>query len=268
MSIIDDDNYEVFYVNSRKRLNGDDSDFTFSLAIDRNKKYNRIALLDVSIPKSFLLIQDSYNTFTLREGVNDFTITIRAANYNRNSFRSVLQDALNTAGAYTYTITNDNLNTIGDDGKYTYSVSGNSGDQPYFVVGENMYEQLGFDKNTTYQFSANSLKSANVVSFTNETTLFLHCDRCTNKNDDILQNIISVGTSDYSYVTWENKDIEINSKIFTSNDIDNVRFYLTDENNIPIFLGGLNMNFRVCVYRKRENIDKLVKLDLLRKSLK
>lgn len=268
MSIIDEDNYEDFYINSVDRITGNDSDFNIILNIDRAKKYDRIVLLDISIPKSYLLIQDGYNTFTLREGINDYTITIRPANYNRNSFRLVLQSALNSVGTYTYTITNDNLNVNGDDGKYTYTVSDNAGVQPYFIIGSNMYEQLGFNKNTTYQFSGDTLKSTNVISFINETTLFLHCDRCTNKKNDILQNIISVGTSDYSYITWINNNIEINSKLYTSNGTDNFRFYLTDENGIPIFLGGLNMVFRFAVYKKRENIDKYIKLDILRKSVK
>lgn len=268
MSIIDNERYQVFYINSRNRTEGTNSDFVYQVPLDRNQKYDRIVLLDISVPKSYYLIQDGYNTFTLREGGNDFTITIRAGNYNRNSFRLILQTALNTAGAYTYAITNDNLNTNGDDGKYTYTVSDNAGVQPYFIVGSYLYEQLGFEPNTSYQFSTDSLKSVNVVNFTNETTLFMHCDRCTNKNDDVLQNLISTGSSDYSYVTFKNDNIEISSKILTTTDVDNFRFYLTDENNTPIDLNGLNIVMTICVYRKRENIDNFIKLDILRKSLK
>jgi len=268
MSIVDGENYQIFYVNSKYRENGTDNDFTYNLNLDRSKKYDRIALLNISIPKSYYLVQDGYNTFTLREDITDYIITMRAGNYNRNSFRAMLQEQLNNTGSYTYTITNDNLNTIGDDGKYTFTVSNNSGIQPLFIFADNLYEQLGFNQNTSNQFIGNTLKSVNVNNFTNESTLFLHCDRCTNKYDDILQNIISAGGNDYSYIVWNNDSLEINSKILTSHDMDNIRLYLTDENNVPINLNGLNIVLSFCVYKKRENIDPFIKLDILRKSMK
>ena len=71
----------------------------------------------------------------------------------------------NSPNGWTYQISIPNSSLTGDTGFYTWTVSNNSGVQPRFVVGEFLYEQLGFEPNTTNVFTANTLTSINVVKF-------------------------------------------------------------------------------------------------------
>lgn len=268
MSIIDN-RFQIVYVNSRNKITGDNSNFVFDMKIDKSVIYDHICVLDISIPKSYYLVQNNYNTFTLTEDTDTVDIVITAGNYNRNSFRNVLQDTLNSSSpnGWVYTITNMTLNTTGDNGKYTFTVSGNTS-QPEFTFTDSLYEQCGFDSNTTVVFVSDTLESTNVVNFTSETTLFLHCDQCVNTSgDDILQNIISSGSSDFSYITWTNTNMEMYSKSFRGSNSSSARFYLTNEDNQMIDLNGLNIVFTILLYKKRENLDKLTKLSILHSSL-
>lgn len=270
MSIIDG-GYQIVYVNSRNRINGTDSAFQMNINLDRNKVYDRICLLDISIPKSYYTIQSPYNTMTLDENGSQVLITIPEGNYNRNSFRLVLQTQLNdnSPNSWVYAITNMNINTTGDNGKYTFTVSGNSGVQPSFIFAEGLFEHCGFQSSSTNPFVANTLQSVNVVNFSPESTLFLRSDCCSNNTgDNILQNIITTGDSDFSYITWSNQNIEMYSKVFNGSRSSTAYFALTNEDNQIINLNGLNIVFTILIYKKRENIDQLMKLSLLQKALK
>lgn len=269
MSILDGA-FQIIYVNSRDRLSGTDSNFTIDLNIDRSKNYDRICVLDISIPKSYYTIQSPYNTFVLDENGNQVNITIPEANYNRNSFRSVLQSELNSLSpnGWVYTVTNMNLNSSGDNGKYTFNVTGNGGLQPSFIFTDGPFEQCGFSRNSTNTFIGDQLLSANVVNFCPESTLFLRSDCCQNSGDSILQNIIATGNSDFSYITWINQNIEMYSKVFVGNGSSSAHFSLTNEDSQMISLNGLNIVFTLLLYKKRENIDQLMKLSILQQALR
>ena len=57
----------IFYINTRSRLSGTDSNFTYSLPMPPNAEYDKACVLQCSIPKSYYLIEAGYNTFQLRE---------------------------------------------------------------------------------------------------------------------------------------------------------------------------------------------------------
>ena len=116
--------------------------------------------------KSYYLVQSGQNTFTLVEGTSNAIITIPVGNYSRSSFQIQLQSLLNSSSphSWTYAISIPNTLITGDTGLYTYTVTGNSS-QPQFIIGSYLYEQLGFNANTTYMFSSGTLTSVNVVKF-------------------------------------------------------------------------------------------------------
>src|SRR2546423_12123643 len=120
-----------FYVNSRNRISGTDSDFSYYFDMPKDSKYNKVCLLQASIPKSYYMVQAGEH-FTLQEGKLTAQITVTPANYSRKSFAAVLQSSLttNSPNGWSYVITYTNTSTIGGTGKYTYTVSGNSGTQP------------------------------------------------------------------------------------------------------------------------------------------
>ena len=53
----------IYYINSRNRISGTNSNFTYKIDIN-NIEPDRIAVLQANIPKSYYLIQDNANSFT------------------------------------------------------------------------------------------------------------------------------------------------------------------------------------------------------------
>src|SRR6185312_1618848 len=163
-----------YYVNSANRdatgINKDcHFNYTFNNEIDSGD-WKEVVLLEATIPKSYYLVQNAYNTFTLREpGAADATITIPPGNYSRSSFLTMLPPILNTGSphGWVYTMSYPDASSSANTGKFTYSVSGNGGNQPSFIMNSNsqIREQLGFPANSTNTFVGNSLVSANVFKF-------------------------------------------------------------------------------------------------------
>lgn len=242
---------QIFYINSRNRDNGTDSNFNFTLTDLKDEyEYDKVAVLDCSIPKSYYVIQNGYNTFILSENGTEVTITIDEGNYNRNSLRLKIQSKLNllSPNNYIYSVTNENINLTQDNGKFTFSVSNNGGIQPILIFSDYLYEQFGFNKNSNNQFVSNSLVSTNVVNLNKESTLFIRSDICS-ENNNILQNINTVQDPNYSYIVFENKNIIEYSKNYKKNNKKSYNFMLTDEDNNIINLNGLNIVMTIMVYK-------------------
>ena len=255
---------KLFYINSRNRLSGTDSNFYYKFDIEPDSKYTDIAVLQMVVPKSYYLVQDQSNTFILEEN-SQATITIPEGNYSRQSLQTVVQSLLNSASpnGWAYTVSYPTTSSIADTGKYTFSVTGNGGVQPKFIFTTYVYEILGFSKNSTNTFSSDTLTSTNVIKLTREDTLFLHSDICLNEGggDDILQEIFtSTGNAFLSNVHFENKNVEAYSKKIASNNSQVFRFKLTNEDGDEIELNGQNMVITLLLYQKANLYDVLVDL--------
>ncbi len=251
-------NKKIFYINSESRDEGTDSDFLFSLPVFGDD-YTHCSLLQCSIPKSYYLIQDNFNTFTLDENGTEFTITIPKGNYSRTSFQTQIQTQLNAVGAYTYTVSVPDT-TAGnpETGKFTFTVSGNGGIQPIFTFTSFLYEPMGFEAKSSNAFVGDSLESVNVINLQKENTLFIHSDLCTNGDDNVLQEIYTNNTSDYGNIIFLNSNVQESSKRITT--IDNVyRFYLTDENGQAIDLNGRNWVMSLMLYKPNNKMEEMVK---------
>ena len=73
------------------------------MQIPLNEDYDSICVPQISIPISYYLIQDGYNTFTLIENGSSYLVTIPVGNYNLNSFCEVVSSLLsNTTSIYIY----------------------------------------------------------------------------------------------------------------------------------------------------------------------
>lgn len=261
------DHKTIFNINSHNRESGTNSNFTYKLKINHDLIYDKVVLLDCSIPKSYYIIQNGLNTFTLQEDTDLAVITVTPGNYNRNSLRSMLIQLLNSESpnGWIYDITNNNINTAVDDGKFAYTVSGNSS-QPIFIFTNFLYEQMGFNSNSTNVFVGNSLSSTNIINLNPESTLFLRSDICNNQQDNILQNIITVHNSTFSYIIFQNPNVEEYAKNFSQNKYNVYRFILTDEDGNEIHLNGLNIVFTIMLY-KSNSVFNLIKRYLKFKSL-
>lgn len=256
-------NKQIFYVNSRNRINSNDSDtsFSYQLNIDSDAEFDRVVILSASIPKSYYLIQSGQNTFKLKEGSSEVTIYMTPGNYTRQSLSRTVKSLLNTNSPnnYVYDVAFNNINTTPDDGKYYFTVSNNSGVQPSFIFESYIAEQLGFQKYNTYNFSSNSLVSIGVCNLIRETTLYLRSNICQNKEgDNVLQEIYANGETSYSYINFYNPNPIEYSKTMIEHKSNIYYFLLTDEDGQNINTNGININFTIMVYKKN-NIYDLIK---------
>ena len=249
-----------YYIDSRSRLEGTDSKFSYSIPIpkDTDAKFTHVAILNAVIPKSYYLVRAGRNTFHIIENGVTSTVTIPAGNYSRRSFQAVLQAQLNLSSSqgWTYAITYPNTSTEADTGKYTYNVTNNGGLQPSFVFTTNVFEQLGFNQNTTYNFAGDTLTSANVIKMQQEDALFIHSDIASNGVDSVLQELYSASTVTFGNVIYNNPDPISNSKQLTTQNNNVYHFSLTDESSELIELNGLNIVFTLMVF----TIDDVYKL--------
>lgn len=254
-------NKQIFYVNSANKLSGSHSNFSFYLNIDPNDDFDRVVVLSASIPKSYYLIDSLHKSFSLKENSSTVIINFDEGNYTRNSLAIKLQSLLNSnsPNSFNYAVSYKNINTFQDNGKYTINVTGNGSVQPEFIFGDKMYEQLGFDKNSTNQFSSNSLTSTNVINLTNETTLFIRSDICqNNEGNNILQEIYTSGDASYAMSIFTNSIPYEYSKKLTTSKSNVYNFYITDENGLHINTNGININFTLMIFKKND-IDNMIK---------
>jgi hypothetical protein len=260
----------IFYINSRNRISGNDSDFLYKIDIPKDSKYDKVCCLQMSIPKSYYLIK-SGEYFILQEDGKQAQIYVGAGNYTRKSFATILASALTffSPNGLTYTVGYDTLSTSVDTGKYKFQHNSLTIQAGLIFDGTNdIYEHMGFDNNSNNKFTFSTLISKNVINLQRESTLYLHSDIVNNGNDSILQEVFATTTSDYSSIVFQQMDVEAYSKDITTNTNNVYRFYLSDENDKAIDLNGLNMVFTIVLYQKNniyEMIKQFLKLQVIKK---
>ena len=112
----------IFYIDSQNRLNTADTTSNFTVRVDMPpmNNYNRICILQASIPKSFYLITDGKNTMTLNEpgtvglasgsitsdfgsvssnGTSSKTIKFNNGNYSKSSLQNAVYDLFKKASS-------------------------------------------------------------------------------------------------------------------------------------------------------------------------
>jgi hypothetical protein len=192
-------------IDSFNRLSGTDSNFTYAINFPQDGvKYDRVTVSSVTIPKSFYLIQSNYNTFVLSEGLSSATVTIPVGNYVLGAFKTAVQTALNTYSphSWTYTVTFPNTYTSANTGKFTYTVTGNSGTQPSFTFSNFVYDQMGFPKNSTTSFSGSTLTSTNVINLQADSSLYVKSNMVDGTNTT-LQRIDGGLVPDFGVISYQ-----------------------------------------------------------------
>lgn len=243
----------LYYINSANRISGSNSDFTYNLKTFK-EEHDRVCVLQASIPKSYYVIAEPFNTFTLTEGIDEATITLPEGNYNLKSIKIITQSLLNTGSpnGYTYTLSTNNPNIQQDTGKITFSVADNGAVQPSFTFGDNpLGEKFGFDKSSTNSFTGDALVSSNVVNLQKESTLFIRSNICNNSIDNTLQDIYAALSNDYSVITFQNVSPFYYSKELNRNNT-SPTFTLTDEDGNLIDLKGLSFQITLLTFSSKE----------------
>jgi len=250
-------NKKFVYIDSNNRLNGTHSNFSYNLKLSNIGDYSHVCVASVNIPKSYYLIEEGENTFILQENTNNITVTIPAGNYNRTNLKTTLVTLLNDASVLgiTYSISTP-LNTDADTGKYTFSCTNNM-IQPTLIFSTFVYEQLGFERNSTNAFVSDTLVSTNVIKLQLEDSIFIHSSLVDNGSDNILQDISAVDNPAFANITWVCPNIETFSKNITKADRV-ASFRITDELDSEIDTNGLNIVMTLILF-KSEDITKLLR---------
>lgn len=255
----------VFYIDSSNRTSGTDSNFQINVNLPKNN-FNRVALLQLSCPKSFYNFSTDKNTFTLRELGMDVTITIPIGNYNRELLLSTLSSLLTQASAtagrnWVYKVT---YGSSPNTGLLTFTVTGNTG-QPSLIFTKYCFIQLGFFGNSTNTFASSSLISVSCSSLSPVNRIYVKSNMCSTSDQSILQEVLQT-YPDNSFIYYENINVDINSKPFVGNTNTTFGFIITDRFGEPIDTHGVNIMMSVLLYEKN-NTDEIHKQELQIKSL-
>jgi hypothetical protein len=258
----------IYYIDSENRLSGDHSNFTYNLEIPETENYNRVCVLSMVIPLSYYLVRRDYNFFTLQEDVITVIITVPIGNYSAVSFATTVTALLNTNSphGYIYTIALNNSYTGVNTGKFNYTVSNNAGVQPVFIFATRICQQMGFMENSTNIFSLNALVSTNVLDFVPTSTLFLHSNIVQDATST-LQELYSNNTVPYSNHIYNCNNVDMYSKLLSTDKANIYNFNLTDEQGANINLNGHSILITLLLYKKDDFTDifkKYIKYNIMK----
>ena len=278
----------IFYIDSQNRTSGTSGKFSINFAMPPNNSYNRIVVMQASIPKSFYLVSAPYNTFQLVENgtassgsaTNTFgsvatngatkTITITEGNYTKTNMIVCLQTMLclasslnsTTATQYVYTVSYPLMNQP-NTGKFTYSATNITTAQPQiiFPVKSTLYLPMGFNRASTNIFSNNKLTSQNVIRLQAKDTIFIKSNIVASSTKAVLQEIYTSCNPDFSVITFNQSNVELNSKQLLYRD-NNFTFSITDEDDNILNLNGQDVIFSICCFEYNNSFE-LLKNDIL-----
>ena len=231
----------IYYINSEERNTGSSSNFSFNLDVPDGASFDSVCVLSMTIPKSYYLIRDGYNTFKLTNGTGEYVISITPGNYNVINFVTTVLPLLNAHGTFTMV-----FNSI--TGKYTFT-----GDCTLEFYSP-LARQFGFDETSVNTFIG-QFSSANVVDFSSTSTLFLHSDMV-DDTTSILQEVYADNTVAYSNIVYNCKFPGMYSKKLGKPGSTVFNFSLTDEHQHEVFLNGHDICITILMYKK-ENLTRL-----------
>lgn len=263
MSLIKDQ--QIIHINSKFRTAGTDDDFEYEIQLKKANNFTHVAVLNISIPKSYYLIPEGENTFIVEEEGSQQTVTIPEGNYSITSFLFVLNNLFQHGGGHLqhYSASFPNSKTEAQTGKITFTHNNANHESSFIFGNDHLPEVMGFERSSTNVFTLGQndsvLVSKNICNFQRESTLFLHSNLADNTNDDILLEMFASGNPDLSNINFENQgNLEEHSKLVTNSLSNSYRFYLTDEYSQRINLNGVNMLITLCFYEK-ENVNRLIR---------
>jgi hypothetical protein len=248
MSILDN---RIYYINSENRLSGTSNNFSYTLDIPDGARYDSVCVLSMTIPRSYYVVREGYNSFILQLDATSHTITVPAGNYTSLSFISVLKPLLTAAGG-TWTMS---ISTV--TGKYTYGYVGTATVKFIFSNPSRISHQMGFDETSSNTFVAGALVSANVVDFVSTSTLFLHSDMVQDQSS-ILQEVYSDNSVPFSNLVYNCKFPAMYSKTLQNARSNTFQFSLQDEHDTLVELNGHELCVTLLMYKK-ENLTRLFK---------
>ena len=278
----------IFYIDSQNRTSGTSGNFSINFAMPPNNTYNRIVVMQASVPKSFYLVSAPYNTFQLLEtgttssgsATNTFgsvstngaikTITLTEGNYSKTNMIVCLQTMLSLASSLNSTLATQYVYIVGyplmnqpNTGKFSYTVVNLTTSQPQiiFPVNSTLYLPMGFNRGSTNIFSSSFLTSQNVIRLQAKDTIFIKSNIVANSTKAVLQEIYTSANPDFSVISFIQNDVELNSKQLLYKD-NNFSFSITDEDDNILNLNGQDVIFSICCFEYNNSFE-LLKNDIL-----
>ena len=248
----------LYYVSSEDRLSGTTSNFTYSLDIPENSRFDSCCVLALTVPRSYYLVRAGQNSVTLMVDGVPHVIQVTPGNYNVLNFITTFTALLNAASSNVFQMT---FNSI--TGKYSYSYTGSAAVVGFVLLDPSrLGHQMGFNEVSVNWFTSKALTSANVVDFISTSTLFLHSD-CVDDSTSILQEVYSDNSVPFSNLVYNCAFPGMYSKSLRSSTASVFNFSLTDEHELEVNLNGHDILFTLLLYRK-ENLSGLLKAVLLK----
>lgn len=240
----------IYHLNSANRITGSNGDFKIKVDLTGTgfsiTDFDSVCLLSASIPKSYYSIQDGQNTFIVKEGASEYTVTIPEGTYSIKEFLTVLKTRIELVASNTYTIT-FNYQT----GKIKFA-SSNPVTTWFLIFGDHMYNRLGFEKNSTNGSAIGVINSDNVIDMSPESDLFIRSDIISggsDANEDIFYDIQAGNVVPFGRIQVIDADPQQHSRVL-NNTQDTYRFHLTDEFGNPINLNGINWTATILFFKK------------------
>lgn len=252
-----------YNINSKNRISGTDENFNIQIDIPNNLKnvLNMVSITQISIPKSFYMVQNGFNNLHLYEEVIGsgnkqlINIVIPPGNYKKTEFYKKLGTLMTSSSLnnITYTITDEQ--TDYDTGKCKITAT-NTNVNKYlnFLYGD-IYELIGFNKNTEYNFIDN-IVSVNIINFNRENNLYLKSNCCNSANNDLVNGtntlcvVYSGGNKDFSYIINQYR-LKDNMKPLIFNNT--LSFSLCNEDGEQLYLNGVDMSFVINFFNYTSN---------------
>ena len=278
----------IFYIDSQNKTSGSSGNFSINLLMPPNNNYNRIVVMQASIPKSFYLVSAPYNIFQLLETgttssgsvTNTFgsvscngaikTITLTEGNYSKTNMIVCLQTMLCLASSLNSTLATQYVYTVGyplmnqpNTGKFNYTVVNLTTSQPQIIFPANstLYLPMGFNRASTNIFINSNLTSQNVIRLQAKDTIFIKSNIVASSNKAVLQEIYTTCNPDFSVINFMQNNIELNAKELLYKD-NNFTFSITDEDDNILNLNGQEVIFSICCF-EYNNTFELLKNDIL-----
>lgn len=237
----------LHYVFSNNADSGTISNFKYTINLP--SKHNRVSLVQCSIPKSFYIINDGYNTFS----INSTQYTVTEGNYSVSTFTTAINTLISAFGSIAlnektgkFVITSATASTL--------TIPEHSDLAPLF----------GFSDNVVKSFSDGSLTSDYVVNFGGVNEIYLTSsivkDFSAGIFDDILHIIYPSQNVSFQTIQYVNPCVKDTGKDIAygnSREIDiilkiPITFQLLDQDGVEIDLNGSNWSCVILTWEETE----------------
>jgi hypothetical protein len=252
-------NTDIIFINSYDRTIGSSDNFTVNISnqLKSNHEYEKISLVNCSIPKSYYLINNTSNELIINENGIDYYVYIQNGNYSLLSLCNWLNTANNLSQygvTYLYNF-NPNIQT----GRITISVTNNNGNDVIFKFSNenNPALILGFEE-INYTFNSYII-SPNICNMELTNSISICCDIVENEIlFSITPNVLA-----YNYINYQNSNLDLTCKKINRQIRNNIKIYLLDNiSGKSINLNGVNMSLSIVLFSSDiKNVYYKVKLE-------